>query len=212
MTLNSYLVCILAAAIAYLIGNFSSAFVFSKLFAHEDVRTKGSGNAGAANMLRNYGVKMGIGTFLFDLLKGSIAALIGRWIGGDMGMYWAAIAVLAGHNWPALLNFKGGKGVSTSIGVLFVVNWQATLIIFVIAVSLMLITGYVSLASVFGLAVCPFVIAIMYWGNWPLIITICIISIIVIISHRKNLVRLVKGEETKLSFRRGGERGKRNLK
>lgn len=206
------MIYILCAVIGYFIGNFSSAFVFSKLFVHEDVRTRGSGNAGAANMLRNYGVRMGLATFGFDFLKGALAALVGKWIGGDMGMYAAAVFVVVGHNWPALLKFKGGKGVSASIGVMAVVNWQATIIIFVISVSLIFITGYVSVASISGFVMCPIVMLFLYWGNWELLITVTIISAMVVLSHMGNIKRLLRGEESKASFKKGGERKKRNLK
>ena len=102
--------CLLSAVIGYFIGNFSSAIFYSKIFAHEDVRNQGSGNAGAANMLRNYGMKMGFATFFTDLLKGMLAVLVGRLIGGEIAGYFAAVAVVIGHNWPALLKFKGGNG------------------------------------------------------------------------------------------------------
>lgn len=204
--------CLLSAVIGYFIGNFSSAIFYSKIFAHEDVRNQGSGNAGAANMLRNYGMKMGFSTFFTDLLKGMLAVLVGRLIGGEIAGYFAAVAVVIGHNWPALLKFKGGKGVSASIGVVLMVNWQATLIIFVISVAFIFITGYVSVASIIGFLSAPVTIAALYWGNWPLIITVAIISCIVVLSHSGNIGRLRRGEERKVSFKRGGERGKRNLK
>lgn len=205
--------CILAAIIGYFIGNFSSAIFYSKLFAHEDVRQQGSGNAGAANMLRNYGTKMGIATFLTDFLKGAVAVIIGRLIGGEFGGYFAGVAVVIGHNFPILFKFKGGKGVSASIGVVFTINWQATIIIFIISVALIFITGYVSVASMAGFVMAPFALGIMYWGNWPLVITVAIISAIVVISHAENIRRLYRGEERKAKFTRKGERGeKRNLK
>ncbi|MBQ9624735.1 MAG: glycerol-3-phosphate 1-O-acyltransferase PlsY [Clostridia bacterium] len=196
---------IITAIIAYFIGNFSSAMFYSKIFKHEDVRTKGSGNAGAANMLRNYGLRMGLATFFTDFLKGVLAIVLGRLIGGDICGYVAGVAVLIGHNWPVLYKFKGGKGVSASIGVIFMINWQMTLIIFAICIGIIFLTGYVSAASIFGLGIAPFVIMALNWGDLPMIITVAIISAIVVISHRGNIQRLIKGEEKKVSFKRGGE-------
>ena len=90
----------LVAVIAYLLGNFSTGVVVSKAFAHTDIRTQGSGNAGATNVLRTYGWLPSVLTLVGDALKAIIAALLGRAIAGDTGMQIAGVATVIGHNWP----------------------------------------------------------------------------------------------------------------
>lgn len=203
---------VLCGIIAYAIGNFSSAIFYSRLLEHEDVRKQGSGNAGAANMLRNYGTGMGLATFFTDFLKGVLAIGIAKLIGGDMCIAVAGVAVVVGHIWPVAFKFKGGKGVSTSIGVMFMLDWKATLFIFVVAVTIMFVSGYVSVASMAGFASAPFAIGFLYWGNKPIIIMTVIVSLLVIVSHHQNIARLLKGEEKKARWTKKGERGKSRVK
>ena len=107
---------ILIAIIGYFLGNISSSYLVGKLMAKVDVREHGSGNLGATNVYRVLGFKAGAIVFLADTLKGLLATLIGLWIKGDVGGLIGGIAAVAGHNWPFLLEFKGGKGIATSFG------------------------------------------------------------------------------------------------
>src|SRR5665648_362245 len=112
--MNILLICL----IGYAIGNISNAYFIGKIFLNKDVRNFGSGNAGATNALRAFGAKIGILVFALDILKGVIAVLIGRYLDAETGQYFAGLMVIIGHNWPAILKFKGGKGIATSIGCL----------------------------------------------------------------------------------------------
>ena len=113
---------ILIVIIAYLLGNISTSYIIAKKMMGVDIRTQGSGNAGSTNVLRTLGKKAGAMTFIGDLLKGVIAVLIAKLIATISGVdiatsgYLAVVGVVCGHNWPAFLGFRGGKGVATSLG------------------------------------------------------------------------------------------------
>jgi glycerol-3-phosphate acyltransferase PlsY len=148
---------ILLTIISYFIGNISFAYILGKIFAKKDVREYGSGNAGATNAFRTFGKKVGALVFLGDVLKGVAAVLLGRYLGGQTGAYIAGAFVIIGHNWPVLLSFKGGKGVATTIGVMLFVNAKLTLICVIIGVVIIVITRTVSLGSISGMGLAPFV-------------------------------------------------------
>ncbi len=203
-----YIICFI---LAYFVGNISPSYLFSKYIAKEDIRTKGSGNAGSTNMFREYGYAMGLSTLLVDALKGAIVVLLVRWLAGDTASYIAGVGVVVGHNWGVFLGFKGGKGVATSLGVMFAVNWFATLIVFAVAIVVIILTKMVAVASLLGAISYGTVVYILYWGNdWPLIICVTILVLLVLYSHRTNIQRLMNGTEKKLNFKPGGNR--RNLK
>lgn len=102
-------VLVLCAAIAYILGSISFSYLFTKKIRHEDIREKGSGNAGTTNVLRNYGWGMGVLVFAGDVLKGLLAALIGMYLGGELGLCVAGVFAVVGHNYSCFLRFKGGK-------------------------------------------------------------------------------------------------------
>ncbi|MDP3387882.1 MAG: glycerol-3-phosphate 1-O-acyltransferase PlsY, partial [Eubacteriales bacterium] len=148
----------IVALIGYMIGNISNAYLIGRIFLKKDVRNYGSGNAGATNALRAFGAKVGIVVFLLDVLKGIIAVYIGNRINPEFGGFVAGIAVIAGHNWPATLKFKGGKGIATSIGVMLMINPLLSLICFAVGLSIAIITRTVSLGSLIGVAIAPIII------------------------------------------------------
>ncbi|TAH63236.1 MAG: glycerol-3-phosphate acyltransferase, partial [Gottschalkiaceae bacterium] len=123
---------IIIAIISYLLGNFATSYILGKIFKKTDIRMHGSGNAGATNALRVFGIKLAAATFLFDALKGVLAVIIGRMILGDIGGYIGGVFVVVGHNWPIVLRFKGGKGVASTIGVALTINYKIALICIVI--------------------------------------------------------------------------------
>lgn len=192
------LILIIVAVIAYLIGSISFSYVFTKKIKHEDITQKGSGNPGTTNMLRSYGWALGLLTLLCDLLKGVAATLIGIYFAGDMGMYIAAIAVIVGHNWSCYLKFKGGKGIATTTGVLLVILPLQTVIIFSTCVFIVYLTKIMSIGSLIGLVASAVVPFIMFPGNTPLHITVVIIALLGIWSHRENIKRLSENRENKL--------------
>ena len=190
---------ILAAVIAYLIGNISFSLLIGKIFFKKDVRDYGSGNAGTTNMIRAFGAKIGVITFVGDMLKGVLAAYIGKLIGGIEGCYLAGLMVIIGHNWPVFLKFKGGKGVATTIGVMLYVLPLQTFICFIIGFSIAFFTRLVSLGSLIGVGISP--IAILLTVR-PFDIKLFMFSLIYtgmcLFKHRGNIIRLIKKEERKL--------------
>ncbi|MDR7856413.1 glycerol-3-phosphate 1-O-acyltransferase PlsY [Tissierella sp.] len=185
--------------ISYLIGCFSSAYFLGKISKNIDIRSHGSGNAGATNALRVLGTKMGILTFVLDILKGIVAVMLGKYIYGFNGGLLASVFVVLGHNFPVFLGFKGGKGVATSLGVLLILNWQTALISLVIAVIFILTTKYVSLGSIMASLVAPIAIFIVSdSSNKLLFITTLVLASLSIIRHKANIMRLFKGKEAKL--------------
>lgn len=187
------------ALISYFLGNISFAFILGKIFAKKDVRDFGSGNAGTTNAIRTFGKKIGIMVFIGDVLKGVVAVLIGRSIAGQGGAYLAGALVIIGHNWPVLLNFKGGKGVATTIGVMFFVHPFLTLICVVLGVIIIAVTRTVSLGSIFGMALAP-VVAIVFVRpfDFALFLFCIFIASMSIYRHRSNIKRLLEGKENKL--------------
>ena len=190
---------IFTAIISYLIGNISFAYIIGKLFTKKDVRDYGSGSAGATNALRTFGKKIGLMVFIGDVLKGVVAVIIGRNFGGQMGAYVAGALVIIGHNWPVLLNFKGGKGVATTIGVMLFVNSFVTSICVVLGLIIVIFTRTVSLGSIFGMALAP-IVAIIFVRpfDWTLFIFCLFIASMSIFRHKSNIKRLLEGKENKL--------------
>ncbi len=203
---------ILVTILAYLLGSISFSVIISKKMAGFDVRQKGSGNAGATNMLRSVGKKAAIITLICDVLKGVVAILIAYILGnvfdfsGDKTLLieLAGIAVILGHTFPIFFEFKGGKGIATSLGVLLMTNWNIGLICLVFALVLMALTRIVSLGSIAAAILFPVLVIFMphnaYLVDGNYIIYSIIISVLVIYNHRANVKRLLSGTENKLKF------------
>ena len=205
---------IIVAIVAYLLGSISFSVIISKKMAGFDVREKGSGNAGATNMLRSVGVKGAVLTLIGDCLKGVIAILVAVIVGkiaknADKALLvqLAGIAVVLGHTFPIFFNFKGGKGVATALGVVLVTNWQIGLICLVFALVLMALSRMVSLGSVGACVLFPVLVLfiksnyIVTEGSSYLIYSI-ILAVIVAFNHRSNIKRLLTGTENKISFKK----------
>lgn len=197
---------ILAAVIAYLLGNLNGAVVISRLVAHEDVRTKGSGNAGLTNFTRNYGAATSVFVILIDVGKAVAACLIGGLLLKRFGHYTDGIAlgglfVILGHDFPALLGFKGGKGILSGVTVALMMDWRIGLLVFGIFLAAYLLTKYVSLGSVLSSGSFGFFYAWIHWGEgWFPIAVGLFLSCLIVWMHRSNIVRLVKGEERKTNL------------
>ena len=197
---------ILAAVIAYLLGNLNGAVVISRLVAHEDVRTKGSGNAGLTNFTRNYGAATSVFVILIDVGKAVAACLIGGLLLKRFGHYTDGIAlgglfVILGHDFPALLGFKGGKGILSGVTVALMMDWRIGLLVFGIFLAAYLLTKYVSLGSVLSSGSFGFFYAWIHWGEgWFPIAVGLFLSCLIVWMHRSNIVRLLKGEERKTNL------------
>ena len=208
---------ILIAIIAYAIGSINFSVIFSRKFAGFDVREKGSGNAGSTNMLRSVGKKAAALTLVCDILKGIVAIVIALIMGNVIKEFngqsylvqIAAVAVVIGHTFPIFFEFRGGKGVATSLGVLLMSNWQIGLICLVFALVLMVLTKMVSVGSC-GAAVLFPVLTLFINENYTVLtegksgkvyfVYSVILAIIVLYNHRANIKRIMSGTENKLSF------------
>ncbi|KPU28302.1 hypothetical protein TR13x_02915 [Caloranaerobacter sp. TR13] len=193
---------LLVLLLSYLIGNINTAYLIGKIFENKDIRNYGSGNAGATNALRVFGVKIAAITFLFDLLKAVISVILGKMILGETGMLLSGVSVVIGHNWPVLLNFKGGKGIASTIGVMLVVNYKIALICIAIGLIIVIRSKYVSLGSVITMALLP-VIGLFFNRpfNLDFLIFTLILSVMAIYRHKENISRLLKGQERKIGQR-----------
>ncbi|HEH6810328.1 TPA: glycerol-3-phosphate 1-O-acyltransferase PlsY, partial [Clostridioides difficile] len=193
---------IIIAVVAYLLGNISTSYIVAKRIAGVDIRTQGSGNAGSTNVLRTLGKRAGAMTFLGDVLKGVMAVLISEFAARLVGIdtllagYLAVICVVAGHNWPAVLGFRGGKGVATSLGAMLAVNPVITLMCLAVFILVVAITKYVSLGSVVGIGCSP-IFMIMVKNKAGLIVAL-FLTASVIYNHRANIKRLLNGTERKI--------------
>lgn len=187
------------AAIAYLIGSFSSAYIVGKLFLKIDIRNHGSGNAGATNAVRIMGRKLGVLTFLMDFTKGLAAVILGRYIFGDLGGYIASLFAVVGHNWPIFLNFKGGKGIATTIATMAVINFPITLASVIIGIAVALGTRFVSLGSIVFLTAL-FLLAVSGIAGFEpyLVLLTFILALLGFYRHKDNIKRLLAGKENKI--------------
>lgn len=190
---------IIVIVISYLLGDLSFAYILGKFIMKRDVRDFGSGNSGTTNAIRAFGAKIGVWVFIGDVLKGVVAVLVGKAISGEVGGYLAGAFVIIGHNWPAFLNFKGGKGVATTIGVMLTINPFVSLICLAIGLPIALITRMVSLGSIVGMSLAPIVILIFIKPfNIQLFVFCLFVVTMSIYRHKENIKRLLKGKENKL--------------
>ena len=201
---------IIMAIIAYLIGSINFSVIISKKMAGFDVREKGSGNAGATNMLRSVGKKAAALTLLGDALKGVVAILFAMIVGAfakeidnELLKYVAGIFVVIGLTFPIFFGFRGGKGVATSLGVILMLNWRIGLICLVFALLLMALTKMVSMGSV-GAAILFPVLVLFVDTNFTMGKLICsvLLAAFVAFNHRSNIKRILNGTENKLSFKK----------
>jgi glycerol-3-phosphate acyltransferase PlsY len=190
----------IAVLAGYLLGSIPPSFLAGKIARNIDIRQYGSGNAGATNVLRVLGVKAGIAVFLADILKGVLATLIGRWMAGETGAVLAGFAAIVGHNWPVFLNFRGGKGIATSFGVLLVLFPLISAILFVVGVIIIAITGYVSLGSITAAILFP-ILLVIFGYDWKMVLFGVLVGGLALYRHRSNISRLIEGKENKLGER-----------
>ena len=218
---------IIMAIIAYLIGSINFSVIISKKMAGFDVREKGSGNAGSTNVLRTVGKKAALLTLVCDILKGVVSVLVSLLVGLIAGeaankavlVEIAALAVVIGHTFPVFFQFKGGKGVATSLGVILIVNWKIGLICLVFALAIMAVGRMVSLGSISAsvlFAVLTIFIRDSYIGGvefeFSFIIFGILLAALVIFNHRSNLKRILAGTENKLSFKKKDSSAKAETK
>lgn len=228
-----YTIAIATAVLSYLIGSINTSIILSKSIYGTDIRTSGSGNAGATNMLRTHGKGIAVATLVCDVLKGMIAIVIASWadiflndfaktailppfasqyILGNL-KYIAGIFVALGHDFPVFFGFRGGKGVATSLGVALTLDWQVGLIVAVIALFIMASSRYVSLGSICAAALYPFVLFTYLMAKEQsnlddklgYIIMSFVLAILLIVKHHSNIKKLRLGTENKLFSKKEAE-------
>lgn len=205
---------IIAAVVAYLVGSIPFGYL-AGLSRGVDIRTVGSGNIGATNVFRTFGKKLGIATFVLDVVKGIAATcVIPQCVWFAMGAEGpspllaemiCAVSVLIGHSFPLFLNFKGGKGVATGLGIAIGVAPLSALLGFAVWVAVFLTTRYVSVGSI--VAATAVAVGVWFLDNSreprnlvPAVISM--LAVIVVIKHRANIRRLLNGNENRFSFSR----------
>jgi glycerol-3-phosphate acyltransferase PlsY len=193
---------VLAAVLGYLLGSIPFGLVLTRAAGLGDIRTIGSGNIGATNVLRTGNKGLALATLLLDGGKGAMAVLLARWMVGEESTYLiAGVAAVLGHNFPVWLKFKGGKGVATTLGTMLaaapLVGVFACLTWFAVA----LVFRYSSLAALVALALAPLYAELMVHDHWVALAFLAL-AILGWIRHRANLARLKRGEEPKIGAKK----------
>ena len=196
---------------AYLLGSVPSAVWIGKLLYGIDVRQHGSGNAGATNVIRVLGYKAGVPVMLIDVFKGWLAVQLALWLpdhglSPEMMVYLRigmGLAAVMGHVFPVYVGFKGGKGVGTIAGAGIALFPVAILVVLGVFILMLAVTRYVSLSSIVASIVFPVVVWFIIGERQPGLISLSLlVAVFIPLTHRKNIMRLMKGEERKFDFRR----------
>ena len=186
------LMLVLSGVIGYLLGCIPSGVLISRYYGRLDIRKTGSGNAGTTNVLRTLGWLPSILTLVGDCLKGVLAALIGKWLGGEYGMLLGGFMAVVGHDFPVFLGFKGGKGIATSLGITIVICPLVAPFLLAIVFILVPLTRYMTAGTLTAALSYP----VLFWflmpdtadRKWTLF------------CHRGNIKRLLHGNENRLDF------------
>ena len=188
---------------AYLIGGIPFGFLIVKLTTGRDVRSMGSGNIGATNVLRTTGRAVAVVTLLLDILKGAAAVwLAGRLLNGStLWMSAAALAVMLGHAFPILLKFRGGKAVASFIGAFLYLTPAALLACLAVFVIVFAATKHISMGSIGAAGLFPLAVFLIYHPAEDVLIASVLAGLFIVWRHRSNIVRIRAGNENVFSFR-----------
>jgi acyl phosphate:glycerol-3-phosphate acyltransferase len=206
---------VLALLLAYLLGSIPTSVWIGKWFFNLDIRTHGSGNAGATNTIRVLGLKAGVPVLLFDVFKAWFAVHLSTWFTNPLFsenqevIYWIVLGGLAvlGHVFPVFAGFHGGKGVATLVGVVMALYPAAFFVILVFFILVMFATRIVSASSISCSVIFPFVVIFLFHETRPPLVILAIaVALFVPYTHRENINRLLNGTEKKFDF------GKNRLK
>lgn len=210
----------LVVLVSYLLGSLNFSIIFSKGVVKKDIRESGSGNAGATNMLRTYGKKFALLTMLGDIIKVAIAIIIAFLIFDSPVKYlfasptdptelqqimfykqFSGFFCVIGHIFPVFFKFKGGKGVAACTGMVIMVDWRISLILFVIFVIIVAISKWISLGSI-TIAVLYPVLLYAFYKNIIVTLIALIFAVMVVVAHRQNIKRILNKTENKISFKK----------
>ncbi len=192
----------------YLLGNVSFAKVISRL-KHDDITKHGSGNPGTMNMLRTFGVKLGLLTLLLDAVKGAIPSLLGFFMfggadGGELayiGLYAGGMSAVVGHCFPIFSKFKGGKGVATTLGMFAVAEPYLALGMFVVCLLYLVIFDYGAIASFLFITALTLFEGYRFHSNLTISVMLMVLYCLIFFMHRKNITRLLIGKENKVNLK-----------
>lgn len=194
---------VLVAVVAYLLGSISTGLIVAKLHHGPNLREVGSKNTGASNVLRTMGLRNGLITFVGDCGKAALACGIGWWTLGQYGALLAGLMVILGHNWPVFFQFRGGKGVASSCGVMLVCFPIPALISYVVAIAIIAATKFISLGSMCMLTLFSVLVSVFYSGGDVIVILWAVLlAALCLLRHRTNIGRLLHGCENRLSLKK----------
>src|SRR5258705_7953399 len=185
-----------AFILGYLLGSFPFGLILTRLAGTQDLRSIGSGNIGATNVLRTGHKGLAAATLLCDMLKGTVAVMIAGYFGGPNAAMLAGLGAFLGHLFPVWLKFKGGKGVATYIGVLLGLFWPAAAVFGALWIATALTTRYSSLSALIAAFVTP--IFLWWFGHPALSSLFVVLTLLLFYTHRENITRLQAGTEGKI--------------
>ncbi len=189
---------IMAALLGYLSGSIPFGLLFTRWAGLGDVRSIGSGNIGATNVLRTGNKKIAAATLIADSVKGTIPILLMKMVGGETAGLIAGLAAFAGHLFPIWLGFKGGKGVATNIGILFGLYWPLGLIFLAVWLAMAVLFRISSLSALTAAALSP----LWAWllGRPTYVLPLILLAALIWIMHHENIARLLRGQESKIKL------------
>jgi glycerol-3-phosphate acyltransferase PlsY len=189
-----------ALILGYLLGSIPFGLLLTKIAGTEDLRSIGSGNIGATNVLRTGRKGLAAATLLGDALKGTLAVVLAGYYGGPDAAMLAALGAFLGHLFPVWLKFRGGKGVAVYIGVLIGLFWPAAIVFCVIWLTTAIVTRYSSLAALVASVVTP--IFLWWFGHLALASLFAVLTLLLFYMHRENIRRLQAGTEGKIGVKK----------
>jgi glycerol-3-phosphate acyltransferase PlsY len=192
---------LLLVGVAYLLGSISFAVLLVRVRTGRDIRTEGSGNAGATNVMRAHGKSLGILVAILDVAKGAAGVLLVRLVTADpRAAAAAAVAAILGHVFPVFYGFRGGKGVATAVGAFLALAPWPTLACVGVFLVVVAISRYVSLGSIVAMALLPLSTSLFH-APLPTVIAAAVAAVLIVLKHLENIKRLSRGEERKLGAR-----------
>ena len=205
MTVDIWKICATVIA-GYLLGSVSVAVLLCRRFYGADVRTLGSGNAGATNVARVFGMKAGVLTFAGDALKTGAAMLAGWLLLGTLGKCIGACACIVGHSWPVFFGFRGGKGVTVSAAAALLLDIRLFLTIVAVFFIVFYFSRTVSLCSMSAAVAYPIAMVLLGHRELPMVLTGIFVTVMVCFLHRGNIKRLLNGTEGKFQPKKKDDR------
>ena len=192
------LTAISAIVLGYICGSIPFGLLLTRAAGLADIRSIGSGNIGATNVLRTGSKPIAAATLACDMLKGTIPVALFNYWGGESAALLAGLAAVAGHIFPLWLKFRGGKGVATFIGVLFGLGWLYGVVFIAVWLVMAALLRMSSLAALTASTIVPVVALVQ--GHWLLAATLAVMTIAIFMTHRANIGRLLRGEESTITL------------